>query len=156
MEILRNDLRKFDTAIAWNISTAMYYKLGGRPWKLDYVRERVCYIGLVFKKDERNMRSKYACCAAQMFLDSGDGLVFKGALGPWYNPDNLEYHLTKDAATDLLLKSIKAFRKENGFAPKEIFIHGRTYFDRTGMGRFFGGSDQIIRNRKMIVMKKSM
>lgn len=124
----KKDLRKFDTAIAWNISTTMYYKLGGKPWKLDYIRERVCYIGLVFKKDERNRDPHYACCAAQMFLDSGDGLVFKGALGPWYNPDNFEYHLTREAAIDLIIKSLRAFKKENGFSPKEIFLHGRTYF----------------------------
>ena len=135
----KKDLRKFDTAIAWNISTAMYYKLGGKPWKLDYVRDRVCYIGLVFKKDERNINPKYACCAAQMFLDSGDGLVFKGALGPWFNSDSLEYHLTKEAASELLLKSIRAFKKENNFAPKEIFIHGRTYFDNEEWQGFLEG-----------------
>jgi len=117
----------------------MYYKLGGKPWKLDYVRIKVCYIGLVFKKDEINKDQRYACCAAQMFLDSGDGLVFKGALGPWYNPDNLEYHLTQDAAKELLLKSIKAFKYENGYAPNEIFLHGRTYFDKEEWQGFLDG-----------------
>ena len=135
----KKDLRKFETAIAWNISTAMYYKLGGKPWKLDFVRDKVCYIGLVFKKNEMNKDYRYACCAAQMFLDSGDGLIFKGALGPWYNPENSEYHLTKEAATDLLLKSLKAFKKENGFAPKEIFLHGRTYFDNEEWEGFLKG-----------------
>ena len=101
----KKDLSKFETAIAWNICTTLYYKLGGKPWKLSFVRNRVC------------------------FLDSGDGLVFKGTLGPWYNPDKMEYHLTREAAKDLLTKSIEAFKKENSFIPYEIFIHGRTYFD---------------------------
>ena len=125
----KKDLSKFETAIAWNICTTLYYKLGGKPWKLNYVRDKVCYLGLVFKKDERHNDIRYACCAAQMFLDSGDGLVFKGALGPWFNPDSMEYHLTTNAANDLLTKSIESFKKENGFIPNEIFIHGRTYFD---------------------------
>jgi len=48
-----------------------------------HVRPVVCYVGLVFKNDETPAQVGEACCAAQMFLDSGDGLVFRGALGPW-------------------------------------------------------------------------
>ncbi len=34
-------------AIAWHLSTAAFYKSGGRPWKVADIREGVCYIGLV-------------------------------------------------------------------------------------------------------------
>ena len=125
----KKDLSQFETAIAWNISTALYYKIGGLPWKLGNIRDGVCYVGLVFKNDETNKDNRIACCAAQMFLDSGDGLVFKGAVGPWYNPDNYQYHLSKESAKDLLSMSIKGFEKRNNRRPKEIFIHGKTYFN---------------------------
>lgn len=126
----KRDLSKMETDIAWNIATSVYYKIGGLPWKLGSIRKDVCYIGLVFKIDERQKQSKYACCAAQMFLDSGDGMVFKGAVGPWYNEDTKEYHLTKDAAFDLLNKALKSFQKSNNEnIPKEIFIHGKTQFN---------------------------
>ncbi len=126
----KRDLSKMETDIAWNIATSVYYKIGGLPWKLGSIRKDVCYIGLVFKVDERQKQSKYACCAAQMFLDSGDGMVFKGAVGPWYNEDTKEYHLTKDAAFDLLNKALKSFQKSNNEnIPKEIFIHGKTQFN---------------------------
>lgn len=126
----KRDLSKMETDIAWNIATSVYYKIGGLPWKLGTIRKDVCYIGLVFKIDERQKKSKYACCAAQMFLDSGDGMVFKGAVGPWYNEDTKEFHLTKDAAFDLLNKAVKSFQKSNNNnLPKEMFIHGRTHFD---------------------------
>lgn len=42
--------RIFDSAKAWNISTTLYYKVGGLPWRLGDVREDVCYLGLVYKK----------------------------------------------------------------------------------------------------------
>jgi hypothetical protein len=42
----------------------------------------VCYIGLVFKRIP-NHPEEHACCAAQMFLNEGDGVVFRGASGPW-------------------------------------------------------------------------
>ncbi len=44
--------RKFDTAKAWNIATTLYYKAGGIPWKLGDIREKVCYLGLVYKKTD--------------------------------------------------------------------------------------------------------
>jgi hypothetical protein len=125
----KRNLVKMETDIAWNIATSVYYKIGGLPWKLGSIRKDVCYIGLVFKVDERQKNSKYACCAAQMFLDSGDGMVFKGAVGPWYNEDTKEFHLTKGAAFDLLSKALKSFQKSNDEnIPKEIFIHGRTQY----------------------------
>ena len=68
--------------LAWNLCTTSFFKAGGRPWKLANVRKGVCYVGLVFKKNSFEANDRSACCGAQMFLDSGDGLVFKGAVGP--------------------------------------------------------------------------
>lgn len=39
--------------IAWHVATAAFYKSGGRPWKIAGMRDGVCYIGIVFKQDER-------------------------------------------------------------------------------------------------------
>lgn len=121
--------KKFDTAKAWNIATTLYYKAGGIPWKLGDIRERVCYLGLVYKKVDSREDNTNACCAAQMFLDSGDGMVFRGNLGPWYNPEIKEYHLKKKDAYALLTQSLEAFREKSGFYPDQIFIHGRTNFN---------------------------
>lgn len=123
--------QKFDTAKSWNISTTLYYKAGGIPWRLGDVRGNVCYLGLVFKKLDFDDDSQNACCAAQMFLDSGDGMVFRGNIGPWYNPKTNEYHLKKPDAVDLLSKSLESFKARssvNKYA-EEIFIHARTHFN---------------------------
>src|SRR5262249_55645383 len=60
----------------WNLSTGLFYKSGRKPWKLHSAREGVCYIGIAFRLT--GDKSNTACCAAQMFLDSGDGIVFLG------------------------------------------------------------------------------
>ena len=122
---------KFDTAKAWNIATTLYYKAGGLPWRLSNVRDGVCYVGLVYKKLNINETDRSACCAAQLFLDSGDGLVFRGNIGPWFNPETKEFHLGKEDAEDLINKSLTAFRDKapEKKYPTEIFIHARTYFD---------------------------
>jgi len=120
---------RLQSAIAWTLSTAAFYKAGGRPWKLAKVREGVCYVGLVFKRDETSGNRRMACCAAQMFLDSGDGVVFKGAVGPWYSPDKREFHLSKEAARELGKLAVESYRTRVGAEPKEIFIHGRVRLD---------------------------
>lgn len=123
--------RVFDSAKAWNISTTLYYKVGGLPWRLGDVREDVCYLGLVYKKLENDQNNRSACCAAQMFIDSGDGMVFRGNIGDYFNPVTKEFHITKEDAINLINHSLEAFKEKlgKGKYPKEIFIHAKTYFD---------------------------
>jgi hypothetical protein len=128
--LLYGQLEAQESAIAWNLTTAAFYKAGGRPWKLGAARDGVCYIGLVFKQDERAQSPRTACCAAQMFLDSGDGVVFKGAVGPWYRGRRGLFHLDRPSAKNLVEICLNAYKeKHNGNPPKELFIHGRITFD---------------------------
>jgi len=122
-------LGKRTAEVAWNLASAAYYKAGARPWKLSGVRPGVCYIGLVYKNDEKSVDGSAACCAAQMFLDSGDGVVFKGRVGPWYTGKRGRYHLSQTAAEELLGKAIADYTKKREKPPDEIFLHARTRFD---------------------------
>jgi hypothetical protein len=115
--------------VAWNMSLSTYYKVGGRPWKVANVRDGVCYVGLVFKKDITGPSEEYACCGAQMFLSGGDGMVFKGRLGDWYSPRTREFHLTREMAREVCSGVVEAFTKLTGSAPRELFVHGKTRFD---------------------------
>lgn len=126
----KRDLSKIEGHLAWCLSTAAFYKTGGRPWKLANIRKGVCYVGLVYKQDSRSTDVRNACCAAQMFLDSGDGTVFKGAVGPWYNDETKEYHLNKSKAKELISLTIDTYFRKEGEYPKELFIHARTRFNK--------------------------
>ena len=70
----------------------------------------------------------YACSAAQMFLDSGDGVVFRGNIGPWLSKDEKTFHLNHDSAKKLLTIAIDSYRQKHKQYPKELFIHGKTAF----------------------------
>jgi hypothetical protein len=131
----------FQAAIAWNLATSSFYKAGGRPWKIQGIRDGVCYVGLVFKRDERHPDPQNACCAAQMFLDSGDGVVFKGAVGPWYVSENKQFHLSRQAASELIQVSIAEYVKRFNRPPRELFIHGRTWFNEDEWRGFFDSVD---------------
>ncbi len=125
-----NEQRLFDSAKAWNIATTLYYKNGGLPWRLGDIREDVCYLGLVYKKLNEDPANRSACCAAQMFIDSGDGMVFRGNIGDWYNPETKEFHISKNDAIEMINQSLEAFKEKlgKGNYPKEIFIHAKTLF----------------------------
>ncbi len=126
---IRN-FEKIEGHLAWTISTAAYYKAGGKPWKLSDIREGVCYLGLVYKKVEKSKNPKNACCAAQMFLDNGDGTVFRGEVGPWYNPKKGDYHLKPKEAKALLSQALESYKEQNEKYPKEVFIHAKTNFNK--------------------------
>jgi hypothetical protein len=111
---------------AWNLSTALYYKAGGKPWRLATAREGVSYVGLAFRKTDARASSRTAVCAAQMFIDSGDGIVFLGEHGPWYSQENNDFHLSRDAAQALLKGVIETYRELDGRPLKEIFLHARS------------------------------
>lgn len=113
--------------IAWNLSTAAYYKAGGQPWKLNGIRPGVCYIGMVYKQLDGGHGGN-ACCGAQMFLHAGDGLVFKGAVGNWYHQETKEFHLDTASARDLMARAVAGYKDKNQSFPEEIFIHGKARF----------------------------
>jgi hypothetical protein len=116
--------------VAWNLLTTMYYKSGGKPWRLAAAREGVCYIGIVFRRTDAVVGNRTACCAAQMFLDSGDGVVFLGEYGPWYSPEKNQFHLTPDASKKLLSGVLETYREFGGKPLKEIFLHCRSTLHR--------------------------
>lgn len=127
-----NPIRKLqdDATIAWNISTSMFYKCGGKPWTLAEIRKGVTYVGLVFKQTNNPLADREACCGAQMFLQSGEGIVFKGSVGPWASDRPGEYHLGRDSAAEVIDQCVKTFAEWQGSTPNEVFIHGQTRFNQ--------------------------
>jgi len=111
---------------AWNLSVAIYYKCGGKPWRLATARDGVCYVGIAYRLTAKGKESRSACCAAQMFLDTGDGVVFRGQEGRWYSPKTREFHLSQPAATNLLKGVLTAYHDLGGKRLREIFLHCRS------------------------------
>jgi len=110
----------------WNISTTLYYKCGGKPWRLVTARDGVCYIGIAFRRTDKSENGRTACCAAQMFLNTGDGIVFLGDEGLWYSPKSKQFHLSRTAAKNLLAGVLKTYQDLGGKKLTEIFLHSRS------------------------------
>ncbi len=129
-------------SVAWNLSTTTFFKAGGRPWRVANARQGVCYIGLIFKR-EPGLRSRQSCCGAQMFLQDSDGIVFKGAMGPWYSPDTGQFHISREEANRLIGVVLKSYAEEHRKPPRELFIHGRTRFNSDEWAGFCDAIDPM-------------
>lgn len=112
---------------AWNLSVALYYKAGAKPWRIKSARRGVCYVGLAYRREGRG--GDTACCAAQLFVDSGDGVVFRGRFGPWWSERRREYHLSRQAAAELLAGVLETYRANYSEPLEEIFLHCRSGLD---------------------------
>lgn len=127
--------------VEWKLTTGAYYKAGGRPWQLAGVRAGVCYVGLAYKRREATVDDGFACCAAQMFLSSGEGIVFRGALGPWYNADTKQFHIDEQAAKHLVEMVVREYRDQhNNKPPTELFLHAKSNFSDQEWKGFVSGA----------------
>lgn len=127
----------------WNIATALYYKSGGKPWRLVTARDGVCYIGIAFRRVDK----RTACCAAQMFLDTGDGVVFLGKYGPWYSPERRQFRLDRSTARDLLQGVLRTYSELEGKRLTEVFLHSRSDISED---EFSGYQDACPANVKLV------
>jgi len=135
---------------AWNLSLAVFYKAGGHPWRLSTAREGVCYVGLVFRRADPLLRIGTACCAAQMFLDDGDGIVLRGDFGPWFSQETKQFHLTRPAARSLLSRVLETYSKTHGKPLKEVFLHYRISLEDEEYGGFL---DAIPSGVKLVAIR---
>ena len=134
----------------WNLGTALYYKAGGKPWRLATAREGVCYVGIAFRLENLDKSTRNGCCAAQMFLDDGDGVVFLGEYGPWYAPESRQFHLSPQAAEALLSGVIKTYQELHGRPLSEVFLHARSGIDAT---EFAGYQAAVPKGTKLVAVR---
>jgi len=107
---------------AWNFYTALYYKAGGRPWRLvrDPSEFTTCFVGVSFYRSADQARLMTSM--AQIFNERGHGVVVLGAPAA-ISKDDPRPHLTSEHAGDLLSKALTHYREEHRTLPARIVLH---------------------------------
>ena len=124
------NLRKLqdEATRAWNFHTALYYKAGGKPWRL--VREpsqlTTCFVGIAFYKALDGSRMQTSM--AQVFDERGDGVIVRGGPVP-LNKDNRHVHLTAAEAQKLLAEALKQYRNVHKTLPARVVVHKSSPFN---------------------------
>lgn len=123
-------------SLAWRLSTALYVKAAGTPWKLAPLKgvpDGTAYIGLAYalRGDARN--AHYVTCCSQVFDMDGGGMQFVAfeARDPVEDVAEAKHNpfLSRDDMRAVLARSLELYQSRNGgVLPKRLVIHKTTAF----------------------------
>ncbi|WP_244494318.1 MULTISPECIES: nuclease PIN [unclassified Ensifer] len=121
---------------AWRLSTALYVKAAGTPWKLAPLKgvpADTAYIGLAYalRGDQRD--AHYVTCCSQVFDMDGGGMQFVAfeARDPVSDVAEARRNpfLSRDDMRAVLARSLELYQGRNGGnLPKRLVIHKTTAF----------------------------
>lgn len=134
---------------AWNFWTAVYYKAGGIPWRVQGLDRGGCYVGISFYRDKRDQALH--SCMAQAFSSIGEGLVLRSEPFRWEpSHGGKSPHLPKEVAVRLMQQVCRAYRDHVGQNPSRVVVHKWQRYNEdersgilAGVGDLAGSSDLI-------------
>lgn len=123
-------------SLAWRLSTALYVKAAGTPWKLaplPGVPEGTAYIGLAYALRGDAREAHYVTCCSQVFDMDGGGMQFVAFEARDPVEDLAEARrnpfLSRDDMRAVLARSLALYQGRNGGKlPKRLVIHKTTAF----------------------------
>lgn len=114
------------STVAWNLSTGLFYKASGHPWRLAKLTNGTCYIGISFYRNLRNPDLTLESSMAQVFTHSGEGFVLRGK-DVTVDRQTHEAHLSKVQAYEILVDAIKKYTGKAG-NPNRVVVHKTSIF----------------------------
>lgn len=112
---------------AWNFHTALYYKAGGRPWRLvrDASALTTCYVGISFY--HALDRSRVMTSMAEVFDERGEGLVVRGGAAK-IGKDDRTAHLSAEDTEKLLTEALAEYDRVHFTRPARMAVHKTSEF----------------------------
>jgi len=140
---------------AWNFHTAIYYKAGGTPWRLqqDAGKLQTCFIGVGFYRTFD--KERISTSVAQVFNERGNGVVVRGEPAI-YEKEDRQVHLAADNASSLLSKALLEYRSEHKTMPARVVIHKTSsHNDAEVKGFTQAAADHNIEYCELLSLRKS-
>lgn len=124
---------------AWNFHTALYYKAGGIPWRLQREASALstCYVGISFYRSADGER--LLTSVAQVFNERGEGVIVRGAQAQLDKSDRTP-HLSADDAQSLMNNAITTYRREHKTTPARIVVHKTSGLNEHEISGFNGAA----------------
>jgi len=109
--------------VAWNVLTALYYKAGNIPWKIQSMPDNTCYVGVSFYKEKPFAGAGTQASLAQVF-GAGEGIVLQGEKAV-FDPSrgDRQPHLSEKNAEALLRRSIELYTAQHKGPPTRVVVH---------------------------------
>lgn len=136
--LTKEDIRKLKRRIkeqdrsnfAWNLAVALYYKANHFPWRVGYLKGGTCYVGISFYQD-RTTSEKYMCASlAQVFSDTGEGMVVRGNSFKWDTKTLGQPHLMEEDAFKILNDAVNVYKEHhNNQNPNRMVLFKTSRYD---------------------------
>lgn len=125
---------------AWNLFSALYYKAGGKPWRLvrSHSKPTRCYVGVSFTKSDAG--EELLTSVAQVFNELGDGVIVRGGLAKRSGPDR-QPHLSRADAAALLNSALARYKDEHKTLPAAVSLHKTSSFSEEESTGFLRARD---------------
>ena len=139
--------------LAWNLFVGLYYKAGGRPWKLGDIPSKTCFVGVSFYKEKEVFGGGIGTSLAQVFTPEGEGLILRGERFKW--PSKKEPHLSKEAAKRLMERVLTAYQKQTESMPTRVVVHKSSAFNKDERQGFREGLGGVPRHDFLSIVERS-
>jgi len=123
---------------AWNFCTAMYYKAGALPWKLEGLDPDSCFVGVSFYRHINEQSFEMHTSLAQVFTGYGDAFVLRGHKFSWPY-DRRSPHLSQEGARNLVLLVRQKYDEWKKRPPSRIIVHKTSKFYEDELAGFKEG-----------------
>lgn len=133
-QILTDDVLGYRcrASVRWRLSTALYAKAGGTPYKLtngDLLSADIAYLGLAYGiRDAGRETQQFVVCCSQMFDAQGGGLEF---IAHETSPDTVATNplLSRDDMRTVVARSLAVYADRHaGRRPAQLVIHKQIPF----------------------------
>ena len=126
---------------AWNFHTALYYKAGGAPWRIqrDSTELTTCYVGVSFYFDLK--RDRLLTSTAQVFNERGDGIIVRGGVAKISKEDR-QAHLSSDDSCRLLVSALLRYRQHHRTLPARVVVYKTSTFNEEEVDGFLGAAQE--------------
>lgn len=144
-------------ARAWNVTTAMYYKAGGIPWRMRSRGPESCFVGITFHHLRTTKRALVHSALAQAFSTNGGGFALRGSsLEPDQSDRRRTPHLTEEQAFVLGSKVLSEYVMRNGEPPKRIVLHKSSRFTALERNGFLRALNDVPKVQLLALMPASI
>ncbi len=118
----------------WNLSLAIYTKVGGIPWKMSALEDNVAFMGISYavrnNVEIKDGKPRFVTCCSQVFDSQGTGLEFVAfdAQPKTYAHYGDNPFLDREQMGRLVSRGLEIYRSHNGAPPKRLIIYKTTEF----------------------------
>lgn len=144
-----------DSARAWHLCTALYYKASNIPWQPADLSPGTCFVGISFHHLKRRGGDILYASLAQAFSTDTEPFALKGETLPDRQVRDKQPYLMPGQAENIVMKVIAQFRARTGTNPTRVVIHKSSMFQPEETDGFLSGCGSSIPSCEMIWLRPS-